>query len=101
MKTPCRFALQSVKNNVTNPLRNLGFASLAMLEAAGIHSVEQLHALGAIGAFAKVRQSNPNASLNLLWALEGALTDRNWIDVARDDRVALLLALEEFEKAHI
>jgi hypothetical protein len=35
-----------------------------------------------------------NASLNLLWALEGALTGLPWRVVAQEHRLSLLLALE-------
>jgi DNA transformation protein len=65
-----------------------------MLAAAGIHSAEQLRALGAVAAFARVRRTDPRASLNLLWALEGALTGLPWQTVAREHRTSLLLALE-------
>ena len=65
-----------------------------MLAAAGIHSAEQLRALGAVAAFARVRRTDPRASLNLLWALEGALTGLPWQTVAREHRTSLLLALD-------
>jgi hypothetical protein len=76
------------------PLRNLGPVSKRMLAAAGITSVEALRRLGAIEAYRRVRSHDPRASLNLLWALEGALTGRPWEDVARNDRLSLLLQLE-------
>lgn len=79
-------------------LPNLGPASSEMLRAAGIADQAQLHALGAVRAFAQVRRSQPQASLNLLWALEGALTGLPWQQVARDHRTSLLLALEEIER---
>ena len=79
-------------------LRNLGFASLAMLDGAGIKTAAQLRELGAVAAYVAVKRSGATPSLNLLWALEGALTDRNWLDVAADDRMALLLQLEDYEK---
>jgi predicted flap endonuclease-1-like 5' DNA nuclease len=75
-------------------LRNLGPASQAMLAAAGVTSVAMLRRLGAVEAFRRVRANDARASLNLLWALEGALTGRRWQDVARDDRLPLLLQLE-------
>jgi DNA transformation protein len=65
-----------------------------MLARAGITSVEQLRALGAVAAYAKTRASNPGVSINLLWALEGALTGQPWQKVAREERTSLLLALE-------
>ncbi|MCL4761891.1 MAG: TfoX/Sxy family DNA transformation protein [Burkholderiales bacterium] len=75
-------------------LRNLGPASARMLAAAGIGSPARLRALGAVEAWRRVRSRHPRASLNLLWALEGALSDRDWQDVARTERTRLLLALD-------
>lgn len=77
-------------------LNGLGPKSQEMLARAGITSVEQLRALGAVAAYAKTRASNPRASLNLLWALEGALTGQPWQKVAREERTSLLLALEAY-----
>ncbi|TDM05888.1 MAG: competence protein TfoX [Ideonella sp. MAG2] len=78
-------------------LPNLGPASAKMLRAAGLNDVAQLRVLGAVRAFAQVRRSQPQASLNLLWALEGALTGLPWQQVAREHRTSLLMALEELE----
>ena len=75
-------------------LRNLGPASARMLAEAGIGSVAALRRLGAVKAWQRVRASHPRASLNLLWALEGALTDRGWQEVARTERMRLLLAVD-------
>jgi DNA transformation protein len=76
-------------------LANLGPKSQAMLAAAGIDSVDRLRELGAVEAFCRVQASGARPSLNLLWALEGALTGLHWRDVARDHRTSLLLALEQ------
>jgi DNA transformation protein and related proteins len=74
----------------------LGPKSQAMLAAAGITSVAQLRALGAVQAYLRVRQAGgSNASLNLLWGLEAALTGEDWRVVARVHRTRLLLALED------
>lgn len=78
-------------------LANLGPASARWLRAAGIATPEDLARLGAVPAFARVRQVAPRASLNLLWALEGALTGLPWRTVAREHRTSLLLALESHE----
>ena len=78
-------------------LPNLGPKSQAMLEAAGIKTIEQLRRLGAVRAYAKVKATGANASLNLLWALEGALSGLPWQKVAREHRTSLLLALEQYE----
>ena len=42
---------------------------------AGIKIEEQLRELGAVRAYVMVKRAGGNASLNLLWALEGALTN--------------------------
>jgi DNA transformation protein and related proteins len=78
-------------------LPNLGPRSCAMLAEAGITGLAQLQALGAVAAFSRVRRTCPQASLNLLWALEGALTGLDWRVVARQHRTSLLLALEQHE----
>lgn len=77
-------------------LNGLGPKSQEMLARAGITSVEQLRALGAVAAYAKTRASIPGVSLNLLWALEGALTGQPWQKVAREERTSLLLALDAY-----
>lgn len=79
-------------------LPNLGPRSRQMLQGAGIESVEQLRALGAVSAYAQVRRSGARPSLNLLWALEGALTGLPWQAVAREHRTSLLLALDALER---
>jgi DNA transformation protein len=66
-----------------------------MISRSGIHSEAQLRKIGAVAAYVRVLQTHPTASLNLLWALEGALTGLPWQEVARDHRTSLLLALEQ------
>lgn len=80
-------------------LPNLGPRSREMLQQAGVGSFETLQKLGAVAAYLQVRRKNPRASLNLLWALEGALSGLPWQEVARQHRTSLLLALEQAEKS--
>ena len=68
-----------------------------MLANAGIVSDAQLKAMGAVAAFIAVKRAGGKPSLNLLWALEGALTNRDWKEVARRDRLSLLTQLEAAE----
>jgi len=68
-----------------------------MLAKAGIVSDVQLKAMGAVAAFIAVKRAGGKPSLNLLWALEGALTNRDWKEVARRDRLSLLTQLEATE----
>lgn len=78
-----------------NRLPGLGPKSAQMLAVAGIESVAQLQALGSVAAYVRVKQTCPGASLNLLWALEGALCGQDWRTVAREHRTSLLLALDQ------
>jgi DNA transformation protein len=79
-------------------LPNLGPASQAMLAAAGIHTLDELQRVGAVQAYALVKQAEGKASLNLLWALEGALSGKPWQQVAEEDRASLLMALEDVQR---
>ncbi len=74
-------------------LRSLGAKSQQMLHDAGIFSYQQLHELGAVNAYRQVKAVCPKASLNLLWALESALTGIPWQEVARWQRERLLAEL--------
>jgi DNA transformation protein len=78
-------------------LSGLGPKSQQTLKAAGIGSAAQLRTLGSVQAYAQVKAHSPRASLNLLWALEGALTGLHWQVVAREHRTSLLLALEQVQ----
>lgn len=78
-------------------LPNLGLKSQQMLERAGLVSLDQLRALGSVAAFVRVKRAGSKPALNLLWALEGALTGLGWQVVAREHRTSLLLALETYE----
>lgn len=87
-------------------LRNLGLKSEQLLAEIGIHSAEELRRRGAVRTFAELRRTPGGASLNMLWALCGALEPwpegRHWREVARgDERLAMLLALEDFERATV
>jgi DNA transformation protein len=85
---------------MTKSLANLGPTSVRMLNGVGIHSEQGLRALGAVAAYFAVKASGANASLNLLWALEGALTGRHWRVVSREDRTSLLMQLDVLERSH-
>lgn len=90
-----------VTGKPTEPaLPNLGPASWRMLQAAGIADAAKLREVGAIAAYLAVKRSGQAASLNLLWALEGALSGRHWQEVAQSDRLRLLLQLEDEENRH-
>ena len=79
-------------------LPNLGPKSQAMLAQAGITRLADLQRLGAVAAYAKVKSTGVNASLNLLWAIEGALSGQTWQNIAKEHRTSLLLALDTYQQ---
>lgn len=78
-------------------MAGLGPKAEEMLASAGITTAEDLRAAGAVQAFLSVKRAGLPVSLNLLWALEGALTGQHWQVVARVHKTSLLLALDQAE----
>jgi DNA transformation protein len=78
-------------------LVNLGPKSAANLVAAGITSFSQITKIGSVASYVRIKRAGINVSLNLLWALEGAISGEPWQTVAREHRASLLLALEQCE----
>lgn len=98
-KSPLRQAAREREAAPFAQLANLGPKSAQFLQRAGIGSLEQLKRLGSVRAYSMVKQVEPRASVNLLWALEGALSGLKWREVAKHHRTSLLLALETEEKS--
>lgn len=56
-------------------LRNIGPKSAAWLRQVGLRTREDLAAVGAVEAYMRVKRAGFKPTLNLLYALEGALLD--------------------------
>lgn len=67
-------------------LRNLGPASAAWLREAGIGTIDQLRRFGPVTAYRLVKQQQPAASLNLLWALAAGLENKDWRELSDDEK---------------
>ena len=78
----------------TAKLRNIGPKSAAWLRQVGLRSREDLEAVGAVDAFMRVKRAGFKPSLNLLYALEGALLDCHWQDVPEARRGELVHAAD-------
>ena len=59
-------------------LRNLGPRSGQWLREAGINTIPELERLGPVVAYRLVKQRQPKASLNLLWAMATGLQGIDW-----------------------
>jgi DNA transformation protein len=68
---------------------NLGPASSAWLAEVGIYTLADLKKVGAVVAFQMVKKNRKKASLNLLYALHGALTGVRWDQLAQAEKVRL------------
>ena len=75
-------------------LRNIGPKSSAWLRQVGLRTEEDLRAIGALEAFMRVKRAGFKPSLNLLYALEGALLGCHWQDVPSERRSELLVAAD-------
>ena len=80
-------------------LKNLGPESAQWLEATGVTTRVELERLGPVRAFLLVKRHGFNPSLNLLYALAGALRDCHWAALPEDERTGLLLELDALEQA--
>lgn len=75
-------------------LRNIGPKSAAWLRQVGLRSLDDIAAIGAVAAYVKVKRAGFKPSMNLLYALEGALLDCHWQEVTNQRRGELLLAAD-------
>lgn len=73
-------------------LRNIGPKSAAWLRQTGIRTQEDLMAVGALAAFVRVKRAGFKPSLNLLYALEGAILGCHWQEIPAERRCELVLA---------
>ncbi|WP_223671129.1 TfoX/Sxy family protein [Kangiella shandongensis] len=75
-------------------LKGLGPKSVSWLETVGIDNLQTLESVGAVKAYLRIQKAGYKPSMNLLYALVGALEDRHWADVAKLERERLLNELE-------
>ena len=75
-------------------MRKIGPKTAAWLRQVGLHTRADLEAAGPVDAYMRVRRAGFRPSLNLLYALEGALNDCHWQEVPDERRKALVEAAE-------
>ncbi len=71
-------------------LPNIGPKSAAWLRQVGLRTQEDLAAVGPVEAYVRVRRAGFRPSLNLLYAIEGALTGCHWQQVPEPRRQQLV-----------
>ena len=71
-KVRARIAAGKLKLRVRD-LRNLGARSEQMLAQIGVHSAQELRRRGPVRTFFELKRAGVTSSINMLWALAGAL----------------------------
>jgi DNA transformation protein len=74
---------------------NLGPKSAKMLAEVGIKTVEDLEEYGAVDAYLAIKREGIPVSLNMLYAMYGALTGVQWDKLDRADRENLIMELDD------
>lgn len=64
-------------------LKNIGKVTERWLNGIGIHSESDLRRMGAVRAYRLIRAGEPGVTLNLLYALQGALMGVHWSRLPR------------------
>ena len=80
--------------NAPLKLRNIGPKSAAWLRQVGLRTHEDIATAGAVDAFMRVKRAGFKPSLNMLYALEGALQDCHWQEIPEARRAELVAAAE-------
>ena len=83
-----------------NKIRNVGPKSAAWLRQVGVRTQDDLVRIGPVEAFMKVKRAGFRPSLNLLYALAGAIENCHWADLPDDRKAALVQAAESAEAAN-
>ncbi|WP_370222929.1 TfoX/Sxy family protein [Pararhodobacter marinus] len=88
-------------SNPVSSLPNLGPASDASFARAGIHSADELRALGADAAYAKLLETGTRAHFISYYVLHMALQGRPWNDCKGAEKDALRVRFDALKSAHV
>ncbi|MGH8173387.1 MAG: TfoX/Sxy family protein [Rhodanobacteraceae bacterium] len=85
---------------MADKIRNVGPKSAAWLRQVGVRTTEDLIRVGPVEAFLKVKRAGFRPSLNLLYAMAGAMADCHWADLSEERKQELLAGLTAAESAN-
>lgn len=91
-RVPHSFAMNPAP---TSSLPNLGPRSQQWLASVGIHTAEQLRQQDPYDVYARLKRSGCGVSVNLLYALMGAVEGIPWQQVQRERRSEILMRLDD------
>ncbi|HEU0013053.1 MAG TPA: TfoX/Sxy family protein [Longimicrobium sp.] len=75
-------------------MRNLGPACARWLEAIGVRTEAELRRMGPVDAYRLLVLRGYRPTLNLVWAIEGALRGVHWMEIGDEDKARLRAELE-------
>lgn len=77
-------------------MKNMGPKSTAWLASIGVHTLDDVAALGVVETYRRVKAVYPEkVSLNLLYGLQAALLDIPWNELPQDIKEQLKKEVEE------
>ncbi|NWF36092.1 TfoX/Sxy family DNA transformation protein [Mariprofundus sp. KV] len=76
-------------------MRNIGKVSRTWLRAIELHTLDDLKRCGSVATYRMIKSMQPQATLNLLRALEGAILDIDWRHIPSDRKDHLLKSLQQ------
>ena len=76
-------------------LKGLGAKSERSLNEIGIYTKEDLEITGAVRAFLQMeKECSIKPGLNFLYAMVGALENKSWIEIAKQEKERLIFEIE-------
>lgn len=77
-------------------MKNIGPKSTEWLASIGVHTLDDVVALGVVETYKRVKAAYPEkVSLNLLYGLQATLLDIPWNELPQDIKEQLKKAVEE------
>ena len=87
-------------DDLIESMRNMTPRSAQQLASVGINTIEKFREMGAVATFVTVRRGCTGIGPNMLFTLEGALTNKHWEEVAREQGPRMQAELAQYEKDH-
>ncbi|MGH8109803.1 MAG: TfoX/Sxy family protein [Arenimonas sp.] len=75
-------------------IKNIGPKSMAWLRQTGIRTQADLESVGSLAAYVRIKRAGFKPSLNMLYAMEGAILGCHWQDIPAERRSELIVAAE-------
>lgn len=82
-------------------LKNIGAASVNILHAVGINSLNDLKQVGPVETYMRIKQRGISVSKVMLYALQGALDDTHWNDLSPQAKASLLEAANNYQSTDL